>query len=224
VAATPPPLFAVGRVARAHGVRGKVLVAPFNAGSEGLEAVKVLWLGPRGKPEQARRHDVVHAERVSLGYLVALRGIEGRDAAEALRGSEVCVERSELPALEGGEVYTADLVGCTAFDRQGRALGPIEGLEQAGPNELLQVRLPQGLVLVPLALVLEAAPEAKRVVVEVPEGLFEAQLAPAGGKEDALEAARAAQEEAEAGETGPVPDEREGAGPALAALQDPQGK
>ena len=213
-APTAAVLFAVGRVARAHGVRGKVLIAPFNTESAGLELAKALWLGPRGKPAEAKSYPVVHAERVNLGYIFVLRGVDSRDASEALRGREVSVDRSELPELDEGEVFTADLIGCRAFDKAGALVGEVVGLEEAGPNELLQLKLAAGegqVVLFPLSLVLEADPEARRVVLEVPEGLFEAQLdLGKGGKADALEAARAAQEEAEAGEHGPVPDDADG--------------
>jgi 16S rRNA processing protein RimM len=203
VASNPPPLFAVGRVAKAHGVRGKVLIAPFNTESAGLEHANTLWLGPRGKPAEAESYTVTHAERVNLGYLFTLRGVDSRDASEALRGREVSVSRSELPKLEEGEVWAADLVGCQAFDAAGVLQGEVVGLEQAGPNELLQLRLAAGqTVLFPLSLVVEADPEGKRAVLTVPEGLFEAQLAQPSAQ-DRAEAARVELEEREAPGAGP---------------------
>ena len=105
-------LLAVGRVARAHGVRGRVLIAPYNAESQGLERVRRLWLGER-------EYEVDRAERVHLGYLVALRGVGSRDEADALRGQEVRADRGELPPLEPGELYAIDLIGFTVVDAQG---------------------------------------------------------------------------------------------------------
>ena len=195
MATNPPPLFAVGRVARAHGVRGKVLIAPFNTGSVGLEHAKALWLGPRGKAAEGKSYAVAHAERVNLGYIFTLRGVDSRDASEALRGREVSIDRSELPGLDEGEVWAADLVGCKAFDAAGVLHGEVVGLEQAGPNELLQIKLVAGqTVLFPLSLVIEADPEGKRAVITIPDGLFEAQLAPMSAQ-DRAEAARAELEE-----------------------------
>ena len=66
----------MGRVARAHGIRGRVLIAPYNADSEGLERVRRMWLGER-------EFEVERAERVHLGYLVAFRGVLDRDQAAA---------------------------------------------------------------------------------------------------------------------------------------------
>ena len=156
-------LLAVGRVARAHGVRGRVLIAPYNAESQGLQGVRRIWLGERA-------FEVERAERVHLGYLVALRGVGDRDQADALRGQEVRVDRAELPALEEGEMYAIDLIGYAVSDPHGTVHGVVEDLEEAGAQDLLRLR---GGTLVPLALVKEVQPQARRIVVDAPEGLFE---------------------------------------------------
>jgi 16S rRNA processing protein RimM len=158
-----PELLAVGRVARAHGVRGRVLIAPYNAGSAGLERVRRLWL-------EGREFEVERAERVQLGYLVALCGVLDRDRADELRGQEVQVDRAELPALDENEMYAVDLIGYQVADDQGTIRGVVEDVEEAGPQDLLRL---QGGVLVPLALVREVRTESRRIVVHAPEGLFD---------------------------------------------------
>jgi 16S rRNA processing protein RimM len=158
-----PVLLAVGRVARAHGVRGRLLIAPYNADSEGLQRVRKMWLGEH-------EFEVERAERVQLGYLVALRGVADRDEAAALRGKEVHVDRAELPALEEGEMYAVDLIGYEVSDPQGTVRGVVEDLEEAGAQDLLRLR---GGALVPLGLVKEVQREARKIVVDAPEGLFE---------------------------------------------------
>ena len=114
-----PELLAVGRVARAHGLRGRVLIVPYNADSDGLCRVRRLWVGER-------EFEVDRAERVNLGYLVALRGVADRDQADALRGSEVRVDRADLPALEEDEMYAVDLIGYQVSDPQGTVHGVVE--------------------------------------------------------------------------------------------------
>jgi 16S rRNA processing protein RimM len=158
-----PALLAVGRVARAHGIRGRLLVQPYNDGSEGLTRVRRMWLA-------GREYEVARAERVNLGYLVALRGIDGRDAADALRGQEVMVDRAELPPPDEKEVYAVDLIGFEVVDGQGKPRGIVEDLEEAGPQDLLRLK---GGMLVPLGLVREVQMAARKLIVEAPEGLFE---------------------------------------------------
>jgi 16S rRNA processing protein RimM len=175
-------LLAVGRIARAHGLRGRVLLAPYNEASEGLERASAFWLQPRTLREPGgagaaegppRRFEVAHAERVHLGYLVSLRGVIDRDAAEALRGSEALIEREELPALEADQIWAADLVGMQVRDEAGAVRGEVVGLEAAGPNDLLQVKAEAGVALVPMGLVREVDEEGRTIVIEAPEGLFE---------------------------------------------------
>ena len=156
-------LLAVGRVARAHGVRGRILLAPYNADSEGVERVTRLWIG-------GREFQVARAERVHLGYLVALRGIDDRNAAEALKGLPVQVDRSELPPPGEDEMYAIDLIGFEVQGEDGKVHGVVEDLEAAGPQDLLKLK---GGALVPLGLVKEVLSEARRIVIEVPVGLFD---------------------------------------------------
>jgi 16S rRNA processing protein RimM len=158
-----PDLLAVGRVARAHGVRGRVLIAPYNAGSSGLSAVRRMWIG-------GLEFEVERSERVDLGYLVALRGVPDRERADALRGQEVQVERAELPPLGADEMYAVDLIGYEVSDPAGTVHGVVEDVEEAGPQDLLRL---SGGALIPLALVTEVQPEARRLIVDAPEGLFD---------------------------------------------------
>ena len=193
--ANPPPLLAVGRLARAHGIRGRVLVPPYNDASDALTGASALWLARVAKPGEPsraseaapRRYAIAHAEKVSLGFIVQLEGMTDRNAAEALRGMEVSVSRDELPELDEGELYAADLVGLAVFDQAApeprEKLGEVIGLEEAGPNELLQLRLSSGEeALAPFALI-HSIDEANRALfLDVPQGLFEAQRPPRKGE------------------------------------------
>ncbi|HUJ29564.1 MAG TPA: ribosome maturation factor RimM [Myxococcales bacterium] len=173
---------AVGKVARAHGVRGRVLIAPYHAGSESLGKVRRLWLG-------GGEYEVARAEQANLGWLVTLKGVDDRDQADALRGQEVKVDRAELPPPGENEIYAIDLVGCEVVDGQGVKRGVVEDIEEAGPQDLL--RLTDG-ALVPMGLVKEVSQDGRRIVIDAPEGLFELEepASPATGgarKRGALE-------------------------------------
>src|SRR3989440_12912548 len=110
-------LLPIGRVARAHGVRGRIVLVPYNAESDALTEVSALWLRiGEGEP---RRYEVARAERAAQGYLVALRGIDDRDAADALRGNEALVERGALPEPGAGGGYSADLLGSAVHEPAG---------------------------------------------------------------------------------------------------------
>jgi 16S rRNA processing protein RimM len=95
-----------------------------------------------------------------------------RDAAEALRGIDLYVERDRLPAAAEGEFYYADLIGLAAVDPQGNRVGEIVAVQNYGAGDLLELRLAgQGQTeLIPFtdAYVPEVDIAAKRVVVALP--------------------------------------------------------
>jgi 16S rRNA processing protein RimM len=156
-------LLAIGRVARAHGIRGRVLIKPYDEESQALQTLKRVYLGPR-------EYQIELAERANLGWLLALQGVADRNLADTLRGLEVKAVRDELPPLLEGEVYYVDLIGFTVVDAQGQERGVVSHLESAGAQELLEL---EGGKLVPLALVKEVMSEARRIIIDAPEGLFD---------------------------------------------------
>jgi 16S rRNA processing protein RimM len=113
-------LLAIGRVARAHGLKGEVRVETFFDGSDALEQVEALWLSrqPEGA-EAARQHGVEWARAVPKAYLVKLIGVTDRDAAEALKGATVWVERGALPQPDDSEYYLVDLIGAKVVGPEG---------------------------------------------------------------------------------------------------------
>ena len=69
--------------------------------------------------------------------------IESRDQAEALDGVSLFVDRGELPTPDAGTWYWHDLVGLAVFNRQGRALGKVTGLLDAGVHDVLEIERDQ---------------------------------------------------------------------------------
>jgi 16S rRNA processing protein RimM len=99
------------------------------------------------------------------------QGVDSISDAEPLAGAEVRVPMSERAPLEPGEFFQSDLVGCEVVDRRtGESLGRVSGWEDAGGAGLLVV---EGSLLIPFAraICVEIHPEAKRIAVELPEGL-----------------------------------------------------
>lgn len=159
----------IGFVARPHGVRGELRVATHDPDSTILLEVDALQLGD-ATYELARAKAIGGARAY---FLIKLRGVDDREAADALRGCAICVTRDALPLLEG-EFLLADLVGCLVFREDGAPYGSVAAVD-AGPQDRLVIH--DGAVerLLPLVpeLVLEVDLEARRIVVAPPEGLPE---------------------------------------------------
>lgn len=162
-------LIEVGAVARAHGVRGELRVRLHNPGSRALEDAGEVWIG-------GVRHRVERCRPVEGAVLLLVDDIADRDAAAALRGAAVEVEREALD-LDEGEVLLIDLVGCRVELPDGAPWGEVVRVE-TGPQDRLVIRDGDVEREIPLVdeLVTEIDLEAGRVVVDPPEGIPETPI------------------------------------------------
>ena len=124
-------------VAGAHGIKGEVRLKLFSDSSDSLAQYSQLFVG--GAPRR------LLGVRDGGKFAVArFEGVADRTAAEALRGSLVEVDRDDLPPLEEGEYYHADLVGLPCVDREGQTLGSVIAVENFGAGDLLEVQAASG--------------------------------------------------------------------------------
>lgn len=140
-------LIPLGVVARPHGVTGELRVHRFNPSSTLLLERRSVWLC-RG--EDVREHQVAGARLHGDVVLLRLRGVDGRDAADTLRGVEICVPRDALPPPDPDEVYLTDLVGLQARLADGSAAGEIVDVISYPSAECLLLRSEEGDREVPL--------------------------------------------------------------------------
>lgn len=131
----------MGRVLGPYGVAGWLKVEVFTEAPGALVEYAQWWLRPPGASQwlaftctEGRVHGDV--------LIVRLAGFNDREQAFAVRGCEIGVPRSALPAPAGDEVYWADLVGCAVSNRKGEVLGMVEAVTAHGAHPLLQVRSP----------------------------------------------------------------------------------
>lgn len=148
----------VGRIGRAHGLRGEVSITLSSERPERLAPGSILYAGDRALVvEKARPHQG--------RWLVYFDGIGDRTAAEALLG--VVLTGDALPT-EAGELWVHELIGASVRDRTGRDLGAVVAVEANPASDLLVL---DGDVLVPMAFVVEQGPGY--VVIDPPEGLLD---------------------------------------------------
>lgn len=154
-----PERLHVGRLDRAHGVRGEVIVSLVTNREERLAPGAVLDTDAGPLTVQASRR---HKDR----YIVQLEGVTDREAAERLRGLDLYGE----PLDDPDELWVHDLIGAAVVDQDGIRRGTVEAV-QANPASDLLV-LDDG-SLVPARFVVDVDPGVL-VRVEVPAGLFDA--------------------------------------------------
>src|SRR5437763_4381431 len=138
MAAAPDAIAIVvmGEIVGPYGVRGWLKVRSFAESPEALLGFEAWWIKSRRDAVWTRfprREGRMH----SGALVVALDGIDTREAALALKGCEVGVPRNALPVAGEGEIYWDELTGLCVMNRAGVVLGKVRGLVQHGGHPLL---------------------------------------------------------------------------------------
>ena len=111
----------------AHGVTGEVRLKVF---TEDLGSYKSFNGGTLSL--KSVRHG-------SNGMIARIAEVTDRNAAEALRGTELTVARSELPPLGEGEYYHADLLDLAVVSSAGEAIGRVVAIDDFGAGDVLEI-------------------------------------------------------------------------------------
>lgn len=168
--APPPDRLLVGVVVGAHGVRGLVRVKSFTEQPDAITGLAGLS-GADNRPM-----------RLSLrGYhkghvIAAIEGIADRDAALALKGTELFVDRAALPETDADEFYHADLLGLDVERVDGGRLGHVAAINDYGAGPVIDVTTPdRRTIVIPFSR--DVVPEVDlargRLVVAAPDGLLD---------------------------------------------------
>ena len=159
----------LGVVGRPHGVRGLVRVVSYTADPASLTAYGALS-DDRGRRFTLRWRGEGIAEIAEIVDDKAVPSAD-RNAAEKLVNTRLYIDRSCLPPPEEEEFYLADLVGLSAFDAAGAALGEVAAVHDYGAGASLEIARTEGAaLLVPFtrASVPEVDAAAGRVIVVPP--------------------------------------------------------
>lgn len=114
----------VATVLKPQGILGEVKVKAFTDSAEDLKAFKKVLI-------DGEEYSVLSVRASGEFAFLGLKGIADRNAAELLRGKDVEVLRSEVPALPEGRYYIADLIGCEVVTEKGAPLGTVTSVTPA---------------------------------------------------------------------------------------------
>jgi 16S rRNA processing protein RimM len=162
----------VARIARAHGLRGEVIL---NLETDFPD--ERFQPGNRLLTQRGGRIDalVVTSSRLQKGRaVVGFEGVGTMTEAEALAGLELRIPADQLAPLPDGVYFHHDLVGCRVETVAGEVIGEVRKVDGSGVTSLLVVQTPVGEELIPLVdeMCREIDPRAKRIVIAPPDGLL----------------------------------------------------
>jgi len=164
----------LGIIVGVRGIKGEVRIKSFTDDPADIGAY-----GPLYDRTGDRRFDLKVTGTQKGVVLARVDGVNDRTAAEALKKTELFIERDQLPAPEEDEFYHSDLEGLEAVTVSGETIGKVVGVFDFGAGPVVEI---SGNVMVPFtrAAVPEVDIECGRLVIDPPDGLFE----PPGKEED----------------------------------------
>jgi len=170
---------AVGIIRKAHGVRGEASIEPWTDSPDRFEELSsVTLVSPDGKTRAAEIEGTrAHGDRA----LVKFAGIETPEAVQLLQGWTIEIPEEDARSLDDDEYFIHDLIGLRLFDGDGRERGVVTEVLEGGGGLLLSVKRADGKTFeLPFAadLCTEINLEAKRMVVNLPEGLDDLNVVP----------------------------------------------
>jgi 16S rRNA processing protein RimM len=166
-------LFAIGRVVKPHGVKGKVKAEFFGEDLHLFSLYrKILIEGDKGRPEP---YEILEAIPHPPRLILRLKGIEKIEETEPLIGKEILIEKEALPELEEGEYYWVDILGMKVETREGKRLGEVKKIFPTGANDVYVVAGKRGEIFLPATDEVIHSIDLKKGVMKVArkEGLWE---------------------------------------------------
>jgi 16S rRNA processing protein RimM len=165
-----PKRICLGVITGAHGIQGAVRIKSFTEVAREIES-----FGPLSDAGGAKMFEVRVESDTPKGLIARIAGIDDRNAAEALKGTELYVGRGALPAEDEDEYYYADLVGLAAEGSDGNKLGVVKAMNNFGAGEVMEIELEAGgSVMIPFtkSVVPLVDLAAGRMVADPPPGLM----------------------------------------------------
>ena len=160
----------VGAITGAFGVAGEVRLKSFCA-----DPAAIADYGPLYTKDGTRSFTIKLTRPVAGGLGARVSGVKTKEEADALRGTELYVDRARLPQLPDDEFYHSDLMGLLVLDTGGVELGRVIAVHNHGAGDILEINGAGRKTALMLPFTLAAVPTvdlgAGRVIVDLPEGL-----------------------------------------------------
>jgi len=170
-ASGPTQYIAVGKITKAHGIRGEVKIYPYSGQPENFLHYKKVYLHGRGS-QGLHTLEIEQCRVQSNMVLAKFKNIGTRNDAESLLGFELSIKDSELPPLDEGEYYCHEYIDKVVKTRDGRILGRVRNIFDSGAHDILEVHDGHREYLIPLLdeFIVEVG---KEIIVDLPQGLLD---------------------------------------------------
>ena len=161
----------VGAIVGSFGVKGEVRLKSFCA-----EPAAIATYAPLFSEANPKGFSITITGAIKNGFSARLSGVDSKEQAEDLRGTQLFTDRDKLPGLPDQEYYHADLIGLSVIDTGGHPLGTIKSVLNHGASDLLEVSPPNQSATVLVPFTRDVVPTVDltsgRIIIDPPAGLF----------------------------------------------------
>ncbi|MGB3212766.1 MAG: ribosome maturation factor RimM [Desulforhopalus sp.] len=162
----------LGKVAKAHGLRGEVKIFSYSGQPENFLGYKeIVLVDISGKLSSALAVGKVRIQGKSA--IVQLSTIDSRNKAEGIEGMGVLLAKNLLPDTAEDEYYWYQYEGKLVLDQSGRTIGRVDSLFNNGAQDILVVKSGDGEILIPVTRHIVVQETAEGLVVNPPPGLLD---------------------------------------------------
>lgn len=163
------PSLPIGKVVKAHGLKGHLKVLPYGETFSTLSAEEKITANlPDGTSLTLTVAEISPHQKT---FLLISREIGTVEEAHRLVGAELCVPESRLPPTDPGEFYWYQLIGLEVVNTEGQKLGTLEEIIETGSNDVYVVRRGREEILVPAIeeVVRDVDLQRRLMTVDLPE-------------------------------------------------------
>ena len=163
------PWCPIGKVVKAHGLKGHLKVSPYGETFATLSAEEKITANlPDGTSLTLTVTEIRPHGKI---FLLMSREVGTAEEAYGLVGAELCVPESRLPPTASGEFYWYQLIGLEVVNTEGQKLGTIEEIIETGSNDVYVVRRGRKEILVPatVEVVRKVDLHRRSMTVDLPE-------------------------------------------------------
>lgn len=167
--------FHVGEILAAHGVRGEIKARLLSSDPQRLASLADCFLADRAE-KNFMPVRITGSRKAKGAWILSIKGITDRDAAEKLRGCLLSVRREDAITLGQNEWFIDDLIGCEVMDRSHGYLGNLVEIIENPAHDIYMIRSSgeKDLLFPALkSIILDVDLETKKIMVDLPEGLYE---------------------------------------------------
>ena len=166
----------IGEIVNVQGIKGEVRVVPLTDKPDRFEKLDWLYIDKNGIKDKYYLEGVKYLKNL---VVLKFKGIDSPEAAEALRGSFLLIDRKDAVKLPENSFFICDLMGLKVIDENGQLLGELNNVLQTGSNDVYVIKAENGReILLPAlkSVVREISIEEGRMNVIVPKGLLDDEI------------------------------------------------